>query len=61
MLDRLQKDAGTDNAVTNTYKNVPLQKLGTAEEMAKTICFALSDDASNTTGATFSVDGGVAC
>jgi NAD(P)-dependent dehydrogenase (short-subunit alcohol dehydrogenase family) len=29
--------------------------------MAKTICFALSDDASFTTGATFSADGGVAC
>ncbi|KAK5451637.1 hypothetical protein LTS15_007897 [Exophiala xenobiotica] len=62
MLDRLRSDGGTtDRPVTNTYKTLPLQRLGTAEDMAKTICFALSDDASFTTGATFSADGGVAC
>jgi NAD(P)-dependent dehydrogenase (short-subunit alcohol dehydrogenase family) len=62
MLDRLQTDSGSqDRPVTQTYKMVPLQRIGTAEEMAKTICFALSDDSSWTTGATFSVDGGVAC
>lgn len=62
MLDRLRKDGGTEERpVTNTYKTLPLQRLGTSEDMAKTICFALSDDSSFTTGATFSVDGGVAC
>lgn len=61
MLDKLIADAGLGNSVTNTYKNLPLQKMGTAEEMSKTICFALSDDASNTTGSVFSVDGGAAC
>ncbi|KAI1612667.1 oxidoreductase [Exophiala viscosa] len=62
MLDRLRSDGGSvDRPVTNTYKTLPLQRLGTSEDMAKTICFALSNDASFTTGATFSVDGGVAC
>jgi NAD(P)-dependent dehydrogenase (short-subunit alcohol dehydrogenase family) len=62
MLSRLMSDGGgTERPVTNTYKNVPLQRLGTAEDMAKTICFALSDDASYTTGATFGADGGIAC
>lgn len=62
MLDRLLSDAGTsDQPVTQTYKALPLQRLGTAEDMAKTICFALSDDSAFTTGATFSVDGGVVC
>ncbi|OCT48467.1 Chanoclavine-I dehydrogenase [Cladophialophora carrionii] len=51
----------TDRPVTNTYKTLPLQRLGTADDMAKTICFVLSDDSSYTTGATFSADGGVAC
>jgi NAD(P)-dependent dehydrogenase (short-subunit alcohol dehydrogenase family) len=36
---------------------VSLRRIGKAEEMAKTICFALSDDASYTTGAVFTVDG----
>lgn len=62
MLDRLRTDGGTtDRPVTNTYKTLPLQRLGTPDDMAKTICFALSDDSSFTTGATFSADGGVAC
>ena len=61
MLDRLRADAPGDAPVTATYKALPLQRLGTADDMAKTICFALSDDSSFTTGATFSVDGGVMC
>ncbi|KAF9884553.1 hypothetical protein FE257_001498 [Aspergillus nanangensis] len=62
MLTNLRADAGTeDRPVTNTYKSLPLQRLGTPEDMARTIAFMLSDDASWTTGATFSVDGGVAC
>ncbi|CAK7213527.1 hypothetical protein SBRCBS47491_001830 [Sporothrix bragantina] len=62
MLTQMKSGAGNgDNAVTNTYKNVPLQRLGTAEDMARTIAFALSDDAAYTNGATFSVDGGIAC
>lgn len=62
MMEQIKTDAGTVNRpVTETYKNVPLRKMGTAENMAKTIAFALSDDASFTTGATFTADGGVTC
>ncbi|KIX05239.1 uncharacterized protein Z518_06111 [Rhinocladiella mackenziei CBS 650.93] len=61
MLTRLVSDGGENRPVTNTYKTLPLQRLGTPEELAKTICFVLSDDSSFTTGATFSVDGGVVC
>lgn len=62
LLSKLLSDGGTtDRPVTNTYKTLPLQRVGTAEEMAKTICFILSDDSAYTTGATFSADGGVAC
>ncbi|KIX96154.1 uncharacterized protein Z520_07932 [Fonsecaea multimorphosa CBS 102226] len=62
MLERLLTDGGSsERPVTNTYKTLPLQRLGTAQDMAKTICFVLSDDSSYTTGAAFSADGGVAC
>lgn len=61
MMDRIVADGGQNIPVTQTYKTIPLQRLGTSEDMAKTICFALSDDASYTTGAIFSVDGGVVC
>lgn len=61
MQDVLQAAPGGGNSVTNTYAGRALRKLGTADEVAKTICFILSDDSSNTTGAVFSIDGGVAC
>ncbi|ERS95248.1 oxidoreductase, short chain dehydrogenase/reductase family protein [Sporothrix schenckii 1099-18] len=62
MLDQVKAGAGgEDRPVTETYKNVPLRRLGTAEDMARTIAFALSDDAAYTNGAIFSVDGGIAC
>jgi NAD(P)-dependent dehydrogenase (short-subunit alcohol dehydrogenase family) len=38
--------------------DVPLGRMGTADEVAATICFLLSDDASYVTGATLRVDGG---
>lgn len=61
MQDVLQAAPGAGSSITNTYTGRALRKLGTAEEVAKTICFVLSDDSSNTTGAVFSIDGGVAC
>ncbi|GAD99989.1 hypothetical protein BC1G_07529 [Paecilomyces variotii No. 5] len=38
---------------------VPLKRVCRPEEISKTICFSLSDDASYTTGTTFVVDGGL--
>jgi NAD(P)-dependent dehydrogenase (short-subunit alcohol dehydrogenase family) len=39
-------------------QKVPMQRMGTAAELASAICFFLSDDASFITGQTLLVDGG---
>jgi len=38
--------------------SIPLQRIGTPEEMAQAICFLASDDASFITGVVLPVDGG---
>lgn len=38
--------------------HTPMNRLGTIEEIVKTIAFLLSDDSSFTTGAVYAVDGG---
>lgn len=43
-----------------TIAHVPLQRYATALEVAKTMVFLGSDDASYTTGATYLIDGGMA-
>lgn len=40
-------------------KSLPLDRMGTSAEMAKGICFTLSDDAAYMTGSTMTMDGGV--
>lgn len=40
--------------------SVPMRRLGTAEEVIKSVAFLLSDDASYTTGINLTVDGGMA-
>lgn len=37
----------------------PMARMGTPEELAKTIAFLLSEESSFTTGATYTVDGGM--
>ena len=39
--------------------NIPLGKLGSPENVAKTVLFLLSDDAAYITGQTIHVDGGM--
>lgn len=56
MMDRLS-DGAPESMVASMY--IPLQGRGEPVHMAKTICFALSDDAAYTTGALFTVDGGI--
>ena len=48
----------TLRAIANQAKNYPLRRLGTADDVARTICFLLSDDAAWMTGQVIGVDGG---
>jgi NAD(P)-dependent dehydrogenase (short-subunit alcohol dehydrogenase family) len=45
-------------AVENAGKNTPLQRLGTAEDVAKLCLFLASEDASWITGGVYTIDGG---
>ena len=40
-------------------KSLPMNRMGTPEEMAKGVCFTLSEDAAYMTGSTMTMDGGV--
>jgi NAD(P)-dependent dehydrogenase (short-subunit alcohol dehydrogenase family) len=42
-----------------TRQTVPMKRIGTVEEMAKTVAFLLSDDAGYITGQNLRVDGGI--
>jgi NAD(P)-dependent dehydrogenase (short-subunit alcohol dehydrogenase family) len=44
--------------LTEIAGHTPMNRLGTVEEIAKTIAFLLSEDSSFTTGAVYTVDGG---
>ena len=57
MIDRF---AGTAERKTDLVATVPLQRLGTPEEIAETILFLASDKAGFITGATIAADGGKA-
>lgn len=49
-----------DEKVLQAIKdNIPLGRPGTAEEVAKTVCFLASDESSYITGALLAVDGGM--
>lgn len=55
MLD-LAKEAG--GAVSGSGMS-PIDRMGKPEEVAKLIAFLLSDDATFTTGAVYTIDGGM--
>jgi NAD(P)-dependent dehydrogenase (short-subunit alcohol dehydrogenase family) len=44
----------------NNYNNsVPMKRLGTIEEVVKSVAYLLSDDSSYTTGTNLVIDGGM--
>lgn len=53
--------ADTPQAVaTNKVNSVPMKRLGTSQEVVRSVAFLLSDDAAYTTGINLTVDGGMA-
>jgi len=48
-----------DSIKEELFKLIPLQRLGAVEDVAKTVAFLASDDASYITGQTIQVDGGM--
>lgn len=52
-------DALNDDIKEQMLTNIPLGKLGSAEQVAKTVLFLLTEDASYITGQTIHVDGGM--
>lgn len=49
----------TEEQLQQGSQSLPMNRMGTPEEMAKGVCFTLSDDASYMTGSTMTMDGGV--
>ena len=54
----LNRFAGTAERKAGLASTVPLKRLGKPEEIAQTIAFLSSDEASFITGASYLVDGG---
>lgn len=52
-------DVLTEEQKGAILSNIPLEKLGKPEDVAKTVCFLASDDAKYITGQTIHVDGGL--
>jgi NAD(P)-dependent dehydrogenase (short-subunit alcohol dehydrogenase family) len=59
MIDtEIHASSGTPERVARIIPTVPMKRIGTAEEVARTILWLLSDDASYVTGAIVDVAGG---
>jgi NAD(P)-dependent dehydrogenase (short-subunit alcohol dehydrogenase family) len=52
------KDGSLEDFVRGMAKDIPLGRIGTAEEFANIACFLASDQASYITGTAINVDGG---
>lgn len=52
-------DSDADKVAENKIKSVPLQRLGSVEEVLKSVAFLLSDESAYTTGSNLVVDGGL--
>lgn len=48
-----------DDVVENVRASIPMKEMGTAEDVAKAVCFLASDDAKYITGQVLKVDGGL--
>lgn len=61
-LGKLAERVGTDmqSLVNNVFKDIPIRRPGTAEQIAGICTFLASDDSSYITGAVIPVDGGTA-
>ena len=58
---KARKDGATlEEMIAEVGKDVPLGRMGTAEEFANVACFLASEQASYLTGVAFPVDGGLA-
>ena len=53
-------DALTEEVRAQLLKEVPMGRLGTAEDIANTVVFLASDEAAYITGQTIHVNGGMA-
>lgn len=49
----------TEEQIEQGAKELPMNRMGTPEEMANGVCFLLSEDAAYMTGSTMTMDGGV--
>ena len=49
----------TEEQLQSGADSLPMKRMGTPEEMARGVCFTLSDDAAYMTGSTMTMDGGV--
>lgn len=49
----------SEEQIEQGSKELPMGRMGSPEEMAKGVCFMLSDDAAYMTGSTMTMDGGV--
>lgn len=49
----------SEDQIQQGSESLPMGRMGTSEEMAKGVCFTLSDDAAYMTGSTMTMDGGV--
>ena len=59
MLERAIKAGGDSQPVTSSYKALPLQRHGQADEVAELIAFLLSDKSAFITGVVHPIDGGL--
>jgi glucose 1-dehydrogenase len=49
----------TEEEIAAGVKPLPMQRMGKPEEIAKAVCYVLSEDAAFMTGSTLTIDGGV--